>query len=136
MMGELSRFWRESEKRYRLLGVKCGNCGRVYFPSRDICPKCHRESIGKIKEIQLSGKGEIVSFTVVHDAPTAFTRQRPYTLAIIKLDDGPMITGQIVDSDPGEVEIGKRVRSVFRRVSQEGDYGIIEYGYKFVLDGA
>jgi len=28
------------------------------------------------------------------------------------------------------------VRSVFRRVSQEGDYGIIEYGYKFVLDGA
>jgi uncharacterized OB-fold protein len=43
------------------------------------------------------------------------------------------VTGQIVDSDPGEVEMGKRVTSVFRRVAQEGESGIIEYGYKFVL---
>ena len=70
---------------------------------------------------------------MVHDVPPAFTRQRPYIIAIIRLDDGPSVTGQIVDSDPGEVEMGKRVTSVFRRVAQEGESGIIEYGYKFVL---
>ena len=132
-MGEVSRFWRESVHRYRLMGNQCGNCKRIFFPPRDICPICHRESIGKMKEFTLSGNGTIESFSVVHDVPPAFTRQRPYIIAIIRLDDGPSVTGQIVDSDPGEVEMGKRVTSVFRRVAQEGESGIIEYGYKFVL---
>ncbi len=132
-MGEVSRFWRESVHRYRLMGNQRGNCKRIFFPPRDVCPICHRESIGKMKEFALSGNGTIESFSVVHDVPPAFTRQRPYIIAIIRLDDGPSVTGQIVDSDPGEVEMGKRVTSVFRRVAQEGESGIIEYGYKFVL---
>ncbi len=132
-MGEVSRFWRESVHRYRLMGNQCGNCKRIFFPPRDVCPICHRESIGKMKDFKLSGNGTIESFSVVHDVPPAFTRQRPYIIAIIRLDDGPSVTGQIVDSDPGEVEMGKRVTSVFRRVAQEGESGIIEYGYKFVL---
>ncbi|MHB1470325.1 MAG: Zn-ribbon domain-containing OB-fold protein [Thermoplasmataceae archaeon] len=133
-MGELSRFWRESEHRYRLMGHKCGNCNVTYFPPRDICPKCHRESIGKMKPVQLQGNGEIISFTIVHDAPPRFIRQRPYFMALIKLDEGPTITGQIVDCDADEVDIGKRVRTVFRKIAEEGKSGIIEYGYKFVID--
>lgn len=133
-MGELSRFWRESDHRYRLVGHKCGNCNNVYFPPRDVCPTCHRESIGKMQPLDLSGKGEIVSFTVVHDSPPPFKRQRPYVMAIIKLEDGPSLTAQVVDCDPSEVEIGKRVRSVFRKIAEDGKSGIIEYGYKFVLD--
>ncbi|MEM0157688.1 MAG: Zn-ribbon domain-containing OB-fold protein [Thermoplasmataceae archaeon] len=132
-MGEVSRFWRESVHRYRLMGNQCGNCKRIFFPPRDVCPVCHRESIGKMKDFMLSGSGTIESFSVVHDVPPAFTRQRPYIIAIIRLDDGPAVTGQIVDCDPGEVEMGKRVTSVFRRVAQEGESGIIEYGYKFAL---
>ncbi len=132
-MGEVSRFWRESVHRYRLVGNECGNCKRVYFPPRDVCPICHRESIGKMEEVSLSGNGEIESFTVLHEVPPSFTRQRPYIMAIIKLDEGPSLTGQIVDCDPGEVEIGKRVQAVFRRIAQEGESGIIEYGYKFAL---
>ena len=133
-MGEVSRFWRESAHRYRLVAHQCGNCEKVYFPPRDVCPTCHRESIGKMKEVSMSGKGEIVSFTIVHDVPSPFVRQRPYILAIIKLDEGPSLTGQIVDSDPGEVEIGGRVRAAFRKIAQQGSAGIIQYGYKFVLD--
>lgn len=133
-MGEVSRFWRETEHRYRLVGLQCGNCGRYYFPPRDVCPTCHRESIGKMKPVDLSGDGEIVSFTVVHESPTAFIRQRPYVLAIIKMKEGPSLTGQIVDCDPSEVDIGMKVRSVFRKIAEQGKSGIIEYGYKFVLD--
>ena len=88
-MGEVSRFWRESVHRYRLMGNQCGNCKRIFFPPRDVCPICHRESIGKMKEFTLSGNGTIESFSVVHDVPPAFTRQRPYIIAIIRLDDGP-----------------------------------------------
>lgn len=133
-MGELSRFWRENDHRYRLVAHKCGNCERVFFPPRDVCPICHRDSIGKMTEMDLSGKGEIVSFTIVHEAPSAFIRQKPYILAIIKLDEGPSLTGQIVDSTPDEVDMGKRVHSVFRKVAEDGKNGIIQYGYKFRLD--
>ena len=82
----------------------------------------------------MSGKGVIESFTVVHEVPSAFVRQRPYILAIVKLDEGPSLTAQIVDADPGEVEIGKRVSAAFRKIAQQGSAGIIQYGYKFVLD--
>ncbi|MHB8397149.1 MAG: Zn-ribbon domain-containing OB-fold protein [Thermoplasmataceae archaeon] len=133
-MGELSSVWRESNHRYRLVAHGCGNCKAVYFPPRDICPKCHRDSIGKMKEMELSGRGKIESFTVVHDVPPAFIRQRPYVLALIKLDEGPTLTAQVVDCDPSEVALGKRVRSVFRKVREDGKSGIIQYGYKFVLE--
>ncbi|MHB1440661.1 MAG: Zn-ribbon domain-containing OB-fold protein [Cuniculiplasma sp.] len=132
-MGELSRMWRESPNRYRLLGKKCGNCGRKYFPAREICPVCHRDSIGKMSDFELSGNGEIFTYTIVHEAPPAFSRQKPYVLALIKLEDGPMITGQVVDVDPDEIEVGKKVRSVFRKIAQDGKSGIIFYGYKFTL---
>ncbi len=132
-MGELSRIWRESNHRYRMVAVKCGNCDRVYFPPRDVCPNCHRDSIGKMAETPLSGNGEIVSFTIVHDASPSFMRQRPYVMGLIKLDEGPTITAQIVDADREELEPGKKVKSVFRKVREDGASGIIQYGYKFVL---
>ena len=133
-MGELSRMWRETDHRYRMVGEKCGNCGKLYFPPRDICPTCHRDSIGKMEDVEMSGKGEVVSFTIVHDVPPAFTRQRPYILAIIKLEDGPSMTGQIVDTLPSDIDIGTKVRSVFRKISEDGHSGVIHYGYKFVRD--
>ncbi len=133
-MGELSRMWREMPSRYRMEGRKCENCSRVYFPPRDICPVCHRDSIGKMKPVDIAGNGEIISYTVVHETPPAFIRQKPYVLAIIKLDEGPMITGQIVDSEPEEIKMGSRVKSVFRRISEDGKSGVIHYGYKFTLD--
>ncbi len=132
-MGQLSRFWREAEHRYRLLGTKCENCGRIYFPPREVCPTCHRESIGKMKDVELSGDGTIESYTIVHDVPPRFSRQRPYVLALIKMDEGPTITGQIVDSGFDEIDIGKRVRAVFRKMGEDGESGVIVYGYKFVL---
>ena len=133
-MTELSRIWRETEYRYNLIGFKCNNCGESYFPPRDICPHCHRESIGKMEKVKFSGNGEILSYTTVHDAPPAFKRQVPYILALVKLDEGPVITAQIVDCDPDDVNIGKKVHTVFRKIREDGTNGVIEYGYKFKLD--
>lgn len=79
-----------------------------------------------------SGMGEIYSFTTVQDPPEAFKEQAPYTLALIKLDEGPMITAQLTDIDMGEpIAIGDRVEMVTRKLSTEGKQGMIVYGYKF-----
>lgn len=129
----IARFWRENQSRYNLFGTKCGACGQTYFPPREMCPKCRRTSIGKMEKIQLSGKGRVVSHSTVHDPLPEFQMQVPYNIAIIEMDEGVRITGQIVDCEECEVEIGSEVEAVFRKLGEEGQCGIIHYGYKFRL---
>ncbi len=128
---EVPRFWRETRARYNLEGVRCGNCEKVFFPPREVCPDCHRASIGRMEKFKLSGKGEVYSFSTIHSAPDYFKDEVPYIVALIKTDEGPMVTGQIVDWEDGEVQIGTRVESVFRKISEQGKHGIIQYGFKF-----
>jgi uncharacterized OB-fold protein len=129
----IARFWRETPQRYNLGGTKCSNCQAVYFPPRSVCPTCakHRRSLGKLVPFQLSGDGEVVSYTVVHDAAEGFEMQVPYLLALIRTVEGPMLTGQVVDTDPHEVRIGLKVHATFRKLREEGAAGVIHYGYKF-----
>lgn len=123
------RFWREIPNRYNLIGTKCGNCETVFFPPRYVCPKCRR--IGKLEPYQLKGKGKIVSYTVVHVPPNGFEIQTPYVIAIVELEEGPRVTGQITDCNPEDVKIGDEVEIAFRHMGEEGKDGIIYYGYKF-----
>ena len=46
-----------------------------------------------------AGTGEIYSYTTVQEAPEGFEDQAPYVLALVKLDEGPLITAQITDLD-------------------------------------
>ena len=129
----IARFWRENDSRYNMYGKKCGKCSQVYFPARDMCPKCRRTSMGKMERIQLSGKGTVVSYSTIHDGLPEFQMQIPYTIAIIELEEGAKITGQIVDCESDCVGIGSKVESVFRKLGEEGKSGVIHYGYKFRL---
>ncbi len=77
-----------------------------------------------------AGTGEIYSFTKIHVPAEAFREDAPYTVAVIKLDEGPMVEGHIVESGK-EVKIGTRVRQVFRKMLVEEDEGLIHYHFKF-----
>ena len=129
----IARFWRETPRRYNLGGSKCTNCSTTYFPPRTVCPSCthHRQSIGKMVPSQLSGDGEVISYTVVHDAAEGFEMQVPYVVALVKTVEGPILTGQVVDVEPDGVGIGLKVRATFRKLREEGKAGVIHYGYKF-----
>ncbi|MBK8048665.1 MAG: Zn-ribbon domain-containing OB-fold protein [Anaerolineales bacterium] len=78
-----------------------------------------------------SGRGEVYSFSIMYNAPREFEEQKPYAIALVKLDEGPMITAQLTDVDFGEVRIGMRVEMVTRKLREEGPEGQIIYGYKF-----
>ncbi|MFN4133007.1 MAG: Zn-ribbon domain-containing OB-fold protein [Candidatus Hadarchaeales archaeon] len=124
----VARFWREIPSRYNFIGSKCGNCNKIMFPPRFICPYCRRT--GKIEPYNLSRFGKILSYTVVYSAAEGFEDQTPYVLAIVELDDGPRITTQVTDCDLSEVKIGDRVEMIFRRMGEDGEEGVIYYGYK------
>ncbi len=129
------RFWREIPQRYNLIGNQCEVCKKVYFPPRESCPFCRRKSIGKMKDIKFSGKGTVVTYTIIYEAPEYFEGQAPYPMAIIQLDEGPKLTAQIVDCKLEDVKIGMRVKSTFRKIQEDGYIGAIYYGYKFKPEG-
>ncbi len=85
---------------------------------------------GEVEVFPLSGKGTVYSFTIITAPPEPFEAFAPYTLALIKLDEGPMVTMQLTDLD-APAEIGLRVEMVVRKLRTDGDKGIIIYGPKF-----
>ncbi len=74
---------------------------------------------------------KIYSFSTMYNVPKGYEEQKPYTIALVRMDDGPLITAQLTDIDVEEVRIGLRVEMVTRKLREEGDEGQIIYGYKF-----
>ena len=125
---EISRHWRLQKQRYGLVGEQCHHCGVNIFPPRDVCPECAQEA----KELyRFSGKGEVFSYAAVFDAPAGYEGTTPYTVGLVKLEEGPLVTAQLTDVDNDGVEIGMQVEMVTRKLREDGDQGMLVYGYKF-----
>lgn len=125
---ELSRHWRLQNQRYGLVGEECDKCGARLFPPRDICPECARPAH---ELYTFSGRGQVYSYSTVYSAPAGYEEYAPYTVALIKLEEGPMLTAQLTDLGDETPEIGMPVEMVTRRLRADGDQGVIVYGYKF-----
>ncbi len=126
---DIPRHWRLRKQRYGLVGEVCEHCDAKVFPPRDICPSCGEEA----KTLySFSGKGEVYSYTTVFDPPAGFEESAPYTVAMIKLAEGPLVTAQLTDLQDKRVEIGMPVEMVTRKLrSATDERGMLVYGYKF-----
>lgn len=121
--------WRRTQQRYNMIGNKCNNCGEVYFPPRTLCKNCRSQ--GDLEETQLSGKGEIHSYTVIRSPPEYMKLSAPYIVAIVELEEGPRVSAQIEDAEAEDLEIGTSVEQCFRKVNEAENGGIVKYGFKF-----
>jgi uncharacterized OB-fold protein len=133
---EIPRHWRLRQQRYGLVGEVCPHCDAKLFPPRDICPECGNEAR---QPYQFSGRGEVFSYTTIYEPPAGFEEYTPYTVALVKLEEGPMVTAQLTDLGEKPVEIGMPVEMVTRKLRTDGDErGMIVYGYKFrpVMEGS
>jgi len=121
--------WRRIPERYNLIGSRCENCGEAFFPARAMCPSCRRR--GRVKKLQFSGRGDVYSYTLVTSPPSGFELEAPYPMALIQLEEGARVTAQLVDTDYSKLKIGAPVEMVFRKIQEEGNEGLIFYGFKF-----
>jgi len=105
-------FWTSGESG-RLQLLRCGACRSWVHPASPICPRCMTR--GPQPEA-VSGLGTILTFTVNHQ-PWRPGVPVPFVIAIVELDEQPglRLTTNIVGCEPGDVQIGRRVRVRFER---------------------
>ncbi|MDF9745253.1 Zn-ribbon domain-containing OB-fold protein [Natrinema salsiterrestre] len=84
--------------------LECAN-GHGSLPPRRVCPDCGSTDL---EEVDLPETGEIQTYTVTHVPTPAFEEDAPYATAVV--DFGPVrLTGQVVGTDPDDVETGLTV---------------------------
>lgn len=128
MAMDLARNWRLRGQRYRLEGNACKTCGAKFFPPRQVCSECRHT---EFEDFVFKGTGELYSYTTLSSAPEGYEDQLPYSVGMIKLDEGPMVEAQLTDVDAADLRIGMRMEMVTRRLRDLGEAGLIVYGYKF-----
>ncbi len=117
-------FW-EAARRGELVMQGCGNCGRLRFPPRPMCPYCQSVDV---TWSPMSGRGTIWSFVVPHPPLLpAYAEQAPYNVVVVALEEDPTLrlVGNLVTSGDGpinellDINIGAPVRVVFTEVSDD-----------------
>ena len=87
----------------KLMGTKCVKCHTLTCPPRGICHKC----LGTEYEwVELTGRGVLLTYTVIHFPPTQFQALAPYAVGIVRLDEGPNLPGMIREINLADLKIG------------------------------
>lgn len=94
---------------------RCQECQRLRHPAQPACPSC-----GSLRWdwIVAAGRGEVFSF-VVHHHPPLPGFEPPYVVAVVALDEGVRMVGEVVDCDRTQVEIGMPLEVRFAAVDEE-----------------
>lgn len=112
----------EDLKYRRLMGTKCAKCGERYFPPRADCVKCLSPDM---EWVEWGGKGNIVSFTTIHAAPTGFEGMAPYTIAVVELKDGGKALAWVEGAKEEDLKAGMEITlepRMFEEIEEEKVY--------------
>ncbi|GAA0949504.1 Zn-ribbon domain-containing OB-fold protein [Actinocorallia libanotica] len=94
---EVTGPWWEATRERRLTVQKCRGCGRLQHYPRALCTGCGGTDLDFT---DVSGRGTVDSFTVVHRAPRPGV-EAPYVVARVRLAEGPLLLTNLVDAEPG-----------------------------------
>ncbi|KAA8957890.1 bifunctional MaoC family dehydratase N-terminal/OB-fold nucleic acid binding domain-containing protein [Mycobacterium sp.] len=75
-------------------------------------PAVWQDKDAPIDYVVASGKGTVFSF-VVHHAPKVPGRTVPFVIALVELEEGVRMLGELRGVDPASVEIGMPVRAIY-----------------------
>ncbi len=87
----------------KLLAGKCVKCGKIHLPPRPLCDNCYSK---EFQWVTVSGKGTLVTYTVINIAPQQFQDLTPYAVGIVQLENGLKIPGMIQGIPQEKLKIG------------------------------
>ena len=94
--------WWQAAAEHRLVVQRCLRCRHLRLPPAPICPECRSADADWL---ELSGRGELYTYTIVH-RPISPDQEVPFVIAVIALDgaEGVRIISNLVDVEPDQLE--------------------------------
>ncbi len=114
-IGADTRFFWDGTRAGELRIQRCGVCGALRHPPGPMCPRCHAVARDHVKA---TGRGTVYSY-VVHHHPPVPGREPPFVVALIELDEGVRMVGNLIGCPPSDVHIGMPVQVTFERVDDD-----------------
>jgi uncharacterized protein len=110
-----ARFW-DACREGRLELQRCGDCGHLLYPIAPLCPSC----LGSALTWEpLSGRGSIFALMVFRRGYHPWWAERvPYAVALVELDEGPRMFGDLPDADVDALAVGQPVEVYFDRTGE------------------
>lgn len=100
----------ECAKLGKILARKCKNCGEIHLVTVYFCQKCgHKE----FENVELEGKGTVVTYTIITVPPAGFEKYTPYAWVVVQLGSNLRISGFMANiAKPADLPIGSKVKIV------------------------
>jgi uncharacterized OB-fold protein len=118
----LSREYFKAASDGTLLIQRCPACGHAQHYPRLVCERCAATPEWEAA----SGRGTVYTFTVIRQAGMpGYADELPYVVALVDLDEGPRLMGNITGCDPADVHIGQPVAAYVVRIA--ADIGLVEW---------
>jgi uncharacterized OB-fold protein len=113
---ETKHFW-DGCKNGALRLQRCRACGHTYFPPRPFCPKC---ASAEVEVYTASGKAVLWSYIINH-RPRPDIGTEPYAVALVKLDEGPLMLTNIVEcpQTPEALQLDMPLRVAFAKQTDD-----------------
>ncbi|MGH9090908.1 MAG: bifunctional MaoC family dehydratase N-terminal/OB-fold nucleic acid binding domain-containing protein [Acidimicrobiales bacterium] len=108
-------FFFEGARRHRLLAQRCTACGTLRHPPLPACGTCRSF---EWEAVELSGRGELFSFVVVH-YPRVSAFDYPLPVGLVALEEGTRLVADLEGLDAGEWRIGMPVEVGFVDVDED-----------------
>lgn len=93
----------------------CPSCNALRHPPGPMCPTCGAD---KPDWIVASGHGTVFSY-VVHHHPKVPGKTLPFVVALVELEEGVRMLGELIDIDPSAVTIGMPVTLALTKIDYE-----------------
>jgi hypothetical protein len=109
-------FWDAANER-RLVAQFCLGCNRYQHPPQQKCARCGGENL---EFRQLSGRGTIYSWQVMHDTRVRLMQEyQPMVIAVVEAEESPdvWLLTNLPGSEPGQFDIGDPVEVEFEEVA-------------------
>jgi hypothetical protein len=90
----------------------CPTCDALRHPPGPMCPACGAD---KPDWIVASGRGTVFSY-VVHHHPQVPGKTLPFVVALVELEEGVRMIGELIDADPSAVAIDMPVRLALTKI--------------------
>lgn len=113
---ENREYW-QSARAHALKLPFCMACETFFYPPRARCTTCLSD---RVEYQPVSGRGTVQTWNIMHQVyDPSFKSRAPYVVAVIRLEEGPQLVTNLLDTPKDEIRIDLPVRLVYDDLTDE-----------------